>query len=284
MFTKMLCRSLMCLCLASFSLLGCSKEGNMFKQITDSKEIEARAMKNIDDYSTLLQGEKNENGHLVPNKDASFITTTPASYTISDVEVESFTWLGIPNNTWPYTLRVSHMSPRTALFDIGKSDSGDDVIKRKKLNYFAVGMEGYVLLENKQKLVIKNHIYSLVDPWPNAFAYFYVINSKGTILVGLTKHASRDTYKQRILLPPSGESYVDLVWKEEDKRSTLVSAEAQIIDNGDSRSFHYGYLKEKDNETIVLRKDKNTGDEIEVNIATDSWKKTSSSFLGKLGL
>lgn len=280
MFTKMLCRSLMCLCLASFSLLGCSKEGNMFKQITDSKEIEARAMKNIDDYSISLKGEKNKNGHLVPNKDVftSLSITTPSSYTISAFADQHLMWLGIPYNDSPDTL---HVSPMPTTFGIGKSDSGDAVIKRP--NYFAIGMEGYVLLENKQELRIKDHIYSLVDPSPNAFAYFYVINSKGTILVGLTKQASSDTYKQRILLNPSGKSYLDLVWKEEDKRSTLVSAEGQIIDNGDSRSFHYGYLKENDNETIILRKEKNSRDEIEVNIATDTWTKRTS-LLGKIGL
>ncbi len=113
-------------------------------------------------------------------------------------------------------------------------------------------------------------MYRLADAAPNAFGYFYIINSKGDILVGLTKHASSDKYKQRIFLYP-GESYLDLVWKEEDKRSILISVDAQIFENKVSSSYHYGYLK--DNETIILKREKKDKDEIEVNISSDSWKR-----------
>ena len=265
-------------CVVSIILFSCTREKNIYRQIVNPEELKIRTIKNIDEFFPNA-GKKNDKGHLVPKDGVGFIFFTPDSYTVTLSAPNCPLWFGTPSNKSSGDDSYAIFAGGTTYLEIDPSTN--QLISKN----FAICSKGFILLENAQKFRVKNHVYSLHNVDNITFGYFYIINSNGNILVGLTKHASSNQYKQKILLGSS--SYIALDWREEDNRAVLTSGYAELSDGKMMRNYRYGYLK--DNETIILRRDKNDKDEIEVNISSDSWKliksedKQKPTYLAKVG-
>ncbi len=144
------------LCMIASPLVSCSREKNIYRQITDPKEIEARAIKNIDKYLWMFNWTKNENGHLLPEESIRGIIVTPNSYKVTDYSSSDAVWFAIPVDD-----SVERISPALRAFgNIQFCIRGSTL---KDCN-FGKGAEGFVLLENEQGFILINICISNNSP------------------------------------------------------------------------------------------------------------------------